>query len=224
MQLLEQTEIKKATFWRYIYLRIWFFFQKGGIYSDTAIERRMELGDIKIFPFYKQCLGSNSYDLHLGQYALMYENTQLDPKNPPVTQEIHIPKEGYLLKKGQFLLMNTLEYTETYKCVPFIDGKSSAGRLAIVIHFTAGKGDAGFKGQWTLEVEACIDIMLYPGMPLGQIYYYSLVGKVKNRYDKKINAKYNGQTKPVPSMMHKNYEVDPLWGTDPATWNWKNTL
>lgn len=203
--------IKYATGLRKLWLRFLSLFQWGALYSDRAIYRAMELGDIVISPFHPECMGSNSYDLHLGNTLVQYNDELLDSKKDNPIRTITIPKEGYTLKKGEFYLGTTLEHTKSYKCVPFIDGKSSTGRLGIQLHFTAGKGDAGFCGQWTLEIAVAHDVIVYPGMPIGQIFYFSLRGAVKNSYDTKDNAKYAGQKGIISSRMHKNFGKDPIW-------------
>ena len=99
----------------------------------------------------------------------------------------------------------TEEYTETLAHVPFLEGKSSTGRLGIDIHATAGKGDVGFCNTWTLEISVAQPVRIYYGMPIGQLIYFVVNGDVKTMYNKKKNAKYNTRTiKPVESMMWKN--------------------
>ena len=99
----------------------------------------------------------------------------------------------------------TLEYTETHKHVPFLEGKSSTGRLGIDIHATAGKGDVGFCNTWTLEISCTQPVKIYAGMPIGQLIYFVVEGEIETLYNSKINAKYNSpSTRPVESMMWKN--------------------
>jgi dCTP deaminase len=99
----------------------------------------------------------------------------------------------------------TLEYTETHAHVPFLEGKSSTGRLGIDIHATAGKGDVGFCGNWTLEISVKQPVRIYKGMPIGQLIYFPVDGEIEVSYNKKANAKYSGQPdKPIESMMWKN--------------------
>ena len=99
----------------------------------------------------------------------------------------------------------TYEYTETHKHVPFLEGKSSVGRLGIDIHATAGKGDVGFCNHWTLEISVNQPVRVYEGMPIGQLIYFEVQGDVKTLYSAKGSAKYNVRsTKPMESMMWKN--------------------
>ena len=106
---------------------------------------------------------------------------------------------------GTLYLGVTEEYTETHHTVPFLEGKSSIGRLGIDIHATAGKGDVGFCNTWTLEISCVHPVRVYAGMPVGQLIYFKVDGEIDNYYNKKSNAKYNQRTdKPVESMMWKN--------------------
>lgn len=175
------------------------------ILSDARILEELENGNIVIDPFDINCLGSNSYDIHLGKHIAVYDNEILDAKAHNTIAEIIIPSEGMILYPSQFYLGVTAEYTETHAHVPFLEGKSSTGRLGIHIHATAGKGDVGFCNTWTLEITVAKPVKVYAGMPIGQLIYFELEGKVLNRYDKKPTAKYNVRTtKPVESMMWKN--------------------
>ncbi len=115
------------------------------------------------------------------------------------------PKKGLCLYPHIFYLGVTQEYTETHAHVPFLEGKSSTGRLGIDIHATAGKGDVGFCGNWTLEISVKQPVKVYKGMPVGQLIYFPVDGEILVKYNQKKNAKYNGQSdKPIESMMWKN--------------------
>ena len=182
------------------------------ILSDKSILEEKEKGNIIITPFDEFCLGSNSYDLHLGAYLGFYTDEIIDAKEDNLTEYIEIPESGFVIEPDKFYLGSTLEYTETHNLVPYLDGKSSTGRLGLSVHETAGKGDAGFKGHWTLEIRAGHKVRIYAKMPIAQIYYLPLDGEVNNPYDKKKDAKYAGQgSLPVPSKMFKNFGKDPFW-------------
>ncbi|MGZ5243975.1 MAG: dCTP deaminase [Bacteroidia bacterium] len=175
------------------------------ILSDKKILEEIEKGTILIEPFRRDCLGSNSYDVHLGKHLACYINRVLDAREHNKIEEFKIPEEGYVLEPGTLYLGVTEEYTETHAHVPFLEGKSSAGRLGIFIHATAGKGDVGYCNTWTLEIMVIQPIRIYAGMPIGQLIYHSLDGEIEIMYKDKRNAKYNGRTvKPVESMMWKN--------------------
>ncbi len=175
------------------------------ILSDKAILEEMEKGDIVIEPFLRSALGSNSYDVHLGKHLAIYEDEILDARKHNTIRHFEIPEEGYILQPGTLYLGVTLEYTETHQHIPFLEGKSSTGRLGIDIHATAGKGDVGFCNTWTLEISCVHPVRIYAGMPIGQLIYFEVEGEVGMNYATKANAKYTVRTeRPVESMMWKN--------------------
>lgn len=175
------------------------------ILSDTEILKEIEKGTILIEPFDVKNLGTNSYDVHLGKFLGRYKDEVLDARKHNEIEVFEIPEEGYVLEPGNLYLGVTQEYTETHAHVPFLEGKSSVGRLGIDIHATAGKGDVGFCNTWTLEISVSHKVRVYQGMPIGQLIYFQVLGDVKNFYNAKPSAKYNFRTmKPVESMMWKN--------------------
>jgi dCTP deaminase len=175
------------------------------ILTDKEILNCIDEGSILIEPFKRECLGSNSYDVHLGRYLAVYKNRVLDARAKNEIIEMIIPEEGIELQPGTLYLGVTEEYTETHKHVPFLEGKSSIGRLGLDIHATAGKGDIGFCNTWTLEISCIMPVRVYAGMPIGQLIYFEVRGEVENPYNLKKGAKYNKRSlKPVESMMWKN--------------------
>jgi dCTP deaminase len=176
------------------------------ILTDKKILEGIEAGEIVIEPFQRNCLGTNSYDVHLGKYFAVYKDRVLDARKHNQIEHFEIGPEGFVLQPGTLYLGVTEEYTETHRAVPFLEGKSSVGRLGIDIHATAGKGDVGFSNNWTLEISCTQPVRVYPGMPIGQLIYFLVEGDIENYYNKKQNAKYNQRTdKPVESMMWKNF-------------------
>ena len=177
------------------------------ILSDTKILEEIEKKNIVIEPFRREKLGTNSYDVHLGKWLAVYEEKILDAKQHNKIKMFEIPDEGFILQPATLYLGVTEEYTETRNFVPFLEGKSSIGRLGIDIHATAGKGDAGFCNNWTLEISVKMPVKVYKGMPIGQLIYFEMEGQVGTSYDKKQSAKYNQRTEfPVESMMYKNFK------------------
>ncbi len=175
------------------------------ILSDTRILEEIATGSIKIVPYNRECLGSNSYDVHLGRHLATYTNKELDAKKHNTIDHFQIPEEGIVLQPNELYLGVTEEYTETHAHVPFLEGKSSTGRLGIDIHATAGKGDVGFCGNWTLEISVKQPVRVYAGMPIGQLIYFPVDGSIEVKYNQKKDAKYSGQPdRPVESMMWKN--------------------
>jgi dCTP deaminase len=175
------------------------------ILTDKRILEEIEKGTIIVEPYDRTCLGTNSYDVHLGKHLAVYEDDVLDARKHNKIRHFDIPEEGFVLQPGTLYLGVTLEYTETHAHVPFLEGKSSMGRLGIDIHATAGKGDVGFCNHWTLEISCIQPVRIYAGMPVGQLIYFVVDGEIENAYNKKLNAKYNQRsTKPMESMMWKN--------------------
>jgi len=175
------------------------------ILTDKQILHEVEKGTIVIKPYNRSCLGTNSYDVHLSKNLAYYNDEILDAKKHNQISHFEIPEEGFVLEPGKLYLGSTQEYTETHAHVPFLEGKSSVGRLGIDIHATAGKGDVGFCNHWTLEISVSHKVRVYGGMPIGQLIYFMVEGGIENFYNKKPNAKYNQVTdKPVESMMWKN--------------------
>ena len=176
------------------------------ILSDRRIREEIARRNIVIRPYRPECLGSNSYDVHLGPYLATYTDGALDARRPSPIEEFRIPKQGFVLVPGQLYLGVTEEYTETHKCVPFLEGKSSVGRLGIDIHSTAGKGDVGFCNYWTLEMSVKLPVRIYAGMPIGQLIYFEVAGEVERPYDTKKTSKYRTVSPhPIPSMMFRNF-------------------
>jgi dCTP deaminase len=175
------------------------------ILTDQQILEEIGKGTIRIEPFDPACLGTNSYDVHLGKYLATYRDRVLDARKHNPIDVFEIPEEGFVLMPGVLYLGVTLEYTESHAHVPFLEGKSSVGRLGIDIHATAGKGDVGFCNTWTLEISVSQPVRIYAGMPIGQLIYFEVSGDITNFYNKKAGAKYNERTiKPVESMMWRN--------------------
>lgn len=175
------------------------------ILSDKQILQEMSEQKIVIEPFDRSNLGTNSYDVHLGKHLAVYEDEVLDAKKHNKIKHFEIPESGFVLQPGQLYLGVTEEYTETHAHVPFLEGKSSAGRLGIFIHATAGKGDVGYCNTWTLEITSTQPVRVYAGMPIGQLIYFKVEGEIENHYNRKPSAKYTQRAeKPIESMMWKN--------------------
>ena len=175
------------------------------ILSDKKILEKIELGLITIVPFNRKCLGTNSYDVHLGKTLAVYREEVLDARKHNQIDYIEIPAEGFVLEPNKLYLGVTMEYTESLEQVPFLEGKSSVGRLGIDIHATAGKGDVGFCNYWTLEISVKQPVRVYQGMPIGQLIFFEVMGEIEVPYNQKTSAKYNGKNNlPVESMMFKN--------------------
>lgn len=173
------------------------------ILTRNEILRQIEKGSIVIDPFDPNNVGPNSIDLHLGSRLYKYDREVLDAENPTKLIEVlhYGLKPCWLLKPGVLYLGSTLEYTETHDFVPYIDGRSSLGRLGVFAHITAGRGDIGFVGRWTVEISVVQPIILYPRKRYFQITYHTVEGNItgnKARYQ----GRYQGDMDPMPSKIN----------------------
>lgn len=171
------------------------------ILSGLEINKRLG-NELIIEPYNEKYLNPNSYNLRLHNELLVYEDDVLDMKKPNNTRSIIIPQEGLLLEPGVLYLGRTLEYTKTDRYVPMLEGRSSIGRLGLFIHVTAGFGDVGFCGYWTLEIHCIQPIIIYPEVEICQIYYHTLEGE----YEKYKSGKYQNNKGIQPSMLYKDFE------------------
>ena len=158
--------------------------------------------EIVIEPFSEKQLNTNSYNLKLHNELLVYEVDVLDMKKENKVKKIVIPEDGMVLEPGKLYLGRTVEYTATDNYVPMLEGRSSIGRLGLFIHVTAGFGDVGFKGFWTLEIFCVQPIKIYPGVEICQIYYHSVEGE----YDQYCSGKYQNNEGVQPSLLYKDFE------------------
>lgn len=158
--------------------------------------------EIIIEPFNENRINPNSYNLSLANELLVYENSDLDMKKPNPTYKITIPEDGLLLEPNKLYLGRTNEFTKTDTYVPMLEGRSSTGRLGLFIHVTAGFGDIGFAGYWTLEIFCVQPIKIYPNVEICQIYYHDIGGE----FDLYKSGKYQNNTGIQPSLMYKDFE------------------
>ena len=148
------------------------------ILSGQEIKKR--LGDtINLEPFNEDNLNPNSYNLTLHDEVMVYEEVVLDMRQVNRVRRLKIPESGLVLNPNQLYLGRTVERTETHDLVPMIEGRSSIGRLGLFVHVTAGFGDVGFKGFWTLEMFAVQPVKIYPGVQICQIFYHEVAGDMK---------------------------------------------
>ncbi|MFA6925288.1 MAG: dCTP deaminase [Bacteroidales bacterium] len=171
------------------------------ILSGLEIEKRIGK-DIKIEPFNIKQLHSNSYNLKLNNELLVYDDTVLDMKKPNPTTLLTIPNDGITLYPNKLYLGRTLEHTETHNLVPMLEGRSSIGRLGIFVHITAGFGDVGFCGFWTLEIFCVQPIKIYPFIEICQLYYHTIEGE----YKKYCSEKYQNNKGIQASLLYKDFE------------------
>jgi dCTP deaminase len=172
------------------------------ILTGPEIRRRLD-SDIIIDPFDVRQLNPNSYNLRLHDEILMYEEIVLDMRRPNRYRRHHIPPEGLVLSPNKLYLGRTLERTETYNLVPMLEGRSSIGRLGLFVHVTAGFGDIGFRGFWTLEMYAVQPVRIYAGVPICQIFYHTVEGEIEEYK----SDKYQNNRDIQPSMLFKEFEA-----------------
>jgi dCTP deaminase len=168
-------------------------------------EIKKELGNkIIIEPFNERQLNPNSYNLRLHEEMLVYEEKVLDMKKENKAKPIIIPEEGLILEPNKLYLGRTVEYTSTEGYVPMIDGRSSVGRLGLFIHITAGIGNVGASGFWTLEIFCVQPIRVYPNVEICQIFYQAIQGE----YVPYKSDKYHNNTGVQPSLMFMDFQKE----------------
>lgn len=176
----------------------------GGMLTADEILVQMKAGKIVIHGFDIKNLNPNSYNVTLGNKLLKYVDLPIDPKKENRTEEVIIPEEGLIINPGDFYLGFTNEYVESHAHIPSLSGRSSVGRLSIAVHQTAGFGDIGHCGRWTLEMFTILPTIIYPNMPIGQIYWFEPLGSFE---DKKYVGKYQGAKDVQASSMYKDFSA-----------------
>jgi len=196
------------------------------VLSDRSIRQALEHGRIVIDPLDLELVQPASIDVRVDRRFRVFHNARhpyIDVRQPmeDLTELVETePDVPFILHPGEFVLGQTLEHvTLPDDLVARLEGKSSLGRLGLLIHSTAGFVDAGFTGNLTLELSnvANLPITIYYGMPIGQISFMRMDGPVENPYgSRQTGSKYQGQTEPTASRFHLNFEPDgPAGGRRP---------
>lgn len=172
------------------------------ILSGDEIRKSMGT-DVIIDPFDEAQLNPNSYNLSLHREIMVYEEVVIDMRKANRVRRLEIPEEGLVIQPNQIYLGRTVERTETHNLVPMIEGRSSVGRLGLFVHVTAGFGDVGFCGYWTLELFAVQPVRIYAGVPICQIFYHQIVGDITEYNSDKYQNNHDIQ----PSLLFK--ELNP---------------
>lgn len=185
------------------------------VLSDRSIREAVTDKRIVITPFDPTSLQPSSYDVHLFCEFRVFDNfttpyIDVQKQTADLTSKVAVREDRpFILHPGEFVLGSTVEYLELPNdLVARIEGKSSLGRLGLLIHSTAGYVDPGWKGQLTLELSnvANVPIALYAGMPIGQVSFLTMTTPVDHPYGTgEIKSKYQGQKGPVASKMHENF-------------------
>ena len=187
------------------------------VLSDRDIRDAVEAGRVRIDPWDASCLQPSSVDLHLDRDFRVFRNNRyafIDVREPQpdLTELVSITDtEPFILHPGEFVLGQTLEWVELPNdLVARLEGKSSLGRLGLLIHSTAGYVDPGWKGTLTLELSnvANLPIALYFGMKIGQISFFAMSGPVERPYGSKdLGSKYQGQSTPTASASYRDFDA-----------------
>src|SRR6188472_3796329 len=186
------------------------------ILSDRDIRAEIESGRITIEPFDERCLQPSSVDLHVDSQFRVFANSRypfIDVREemPDLTELVEVkPDEPFILHPGEFVLGSTLERVAIPDdLVARLEGKSSLGRLGLLIHSTAGYVDPGWNGYLTLELSnvANLPITIYPGMKIGQISFFQLTTAADTPYGG-AGSKYQGQRGPTASRIHEEFTKD----------------
>lgn len=185
------------------------------ILSDRTIRAEIDNGRIGVEPFDPAMIQPSSLDVRLDSRFLVFKGhtrAVIDVKEDltDLTEMVEVDQDGvFILHPGEFVLGSTAErVTLPDDLVGRIEGKSSLGRLGLLIHTTAGFVDAGFSGYLTLEFSnvATLPITLYPGMKIGQISFIKMDGPAEQPYGTgALGSKYRGQVGPTPSQYWKNF-------------------
>ena len=185
------------------------------ILSDRDIKDAVAAGRVRIEPFAEADVQPSSVDLRVDRFFRTFHNARhpyIDVKREMVdlTELVEVPEEeAFILHPGEFVLGSTREYVRLPDdLVARLEGKSSLGRLGLLIHSTAGYVDPGFEGHLTLELSnvANLPITIYPGMKIGQISFFTLSSPAETPYGRGgIGSKYQGQKGPTPSRYFENF-------------------
>ena len=185
------------------------------VLSDRTIRTEIEAGRIEIDPYDASMIQPSSIDVRVDRKFRVFHNARhpyIDVRKPMDDLTELVEAEGerpFILHPGEFVLGQTLErVTLPNDLVARLEGKSSLGRLGLLIHSTAGFVDSGFSGNLTLELSnvANLPITIYEGMPIGQISFMRMDGPVESPYgSQSTDSKYQGQAEPTPSRFYKNF-------------------
>lgn len=188
------------------------------VLSDRDIRAALESGSIGIRPFNDDDVQPSSVDLHLDRSFRVFRNNRyafIDVRQPQpdLTELLRVAdEEPFILHPGEFVLGQTLEWVELAgDLVARLEGKSSLGRLGLLIHSTAGYVDPGWRGNLTLELSnvANLPIALYHGMKIGQISFLQMSSPVERLYGSpELGSKYQGQSEPTASAFHRDFGAD----------------
>lgn len=169
--------------------------------NNRAINKELKRGSIYVDNGEKN-LDRNFINIKLGSTLKVYDAPALQVTKKTPVKEIIIPENGLVLMPNRLYIGATEEYTKTYGFVPMLTGNDELAAAGIKTHITAGFGDNGFEGTWTLEIECAMPITVFSGMPMGSIYYVPILGEGDILY----RGKYFKQIEPTTSKLNNEYE------------------
>lgn len=175
----------------------------SGMLTGKQILEEIDDGNISITPFDKTKINPNSYNLTLNPDLLVYDEDILDFKKANKTKKIRIPESGLILQPNTLYIGRTNERCKTNCFIPLLNGRSSIGRLGICVHITAGFGDIGFDGTWTLEITVVKPVKVYPNIEICQVSYLTPYGE----YDMQYDGRYQGQIDATASRSNIDKKV-----------------
>lgn len=173
------------------------------ILTGQKIIEEVHNNKIEISPFEINKVTTNSYDLSLGATLIRYTSKIIDPKKKSTFKEITIPKEGIILKAGDFVLGHSKERIGSDFYVPLIHGKSGTARMGLFVHITADLIDIGSHGVSTLQLYATLPVRLYADMPIAQVSFWVPFGEITL-----YKGKYQNSTGPRTSLTYKDFKYD----------------
>jgi dCTP deaminase len=189
------------------------------VLSDRTIRTEIDKGRIIVDPLGEGCIQPASVDLHLDRQILVFQNNRVPyvdirAQTDRLTDMVTVGDDDpFMLHPGEFVLGSTLEHVEVPDdLVARLEGKSSLGRIGLLIHSTAGYVDPGWKGHLTLELSnvSKLPITLYHRMKIGQISFLRLTEPAERLYgSKELGSKYQGQQEPTASKIHEDFKGSP---------------
>ena len=188
------------------------YLSTGAILTGIEIYEQVQSGKIIIDPFTIDRLNPNSYNLRLSNKLKVYDWGKFDKpyidshvKNNPI-KEIEIPEDGLVLYPNKLYIGSTIERTATDHFIPVLDGRSSGGRMGLLVHVCAGYGDIGFDGTWTLEIVVIEPLRIYPGDEVAQVTFFTPFGYTGYKY----RGRYYGQSDPTESKFAEDKKEESM--------------
>jgi deoxycytidine triphosphate deaminase len=166
------------------------------IASEVALQR------ITIDPFLTTNVNPNSYNFRVGNSLRVYQDRVIDPRTRPATELMTMPESGFVLEAQHLYLASTMEIMGSDHYAPTFAARSSVARLGLFINLSASLGDIGYLGQWTLQLFSAMNLLIYPGMEIGQIMWWKPLGPIDL-----YRGKYQGSSGPCATRIHHDFSA-----------------